>query len=67
MFGLSFDTLTRKLDRGGSLKRQPAAGWMKREEAIMGTLISVELWSDDPAAGEDVVLLPGEHSRVEEG
>jgi thiamine biosynthesis lipoprotein len=55
MFGLSFDTLTRKLDRGGSLKRQPAAGWMKREEAIMGTLISVELWSDDPAAGEAAI------------
>ncbi|MGZ5130000.1 MAG: FAD:protein FMN transferase [Caldimonas sp.] len=27
------------------------AGWIKREEAIMGTAIGVELWSDDRAAG----------------
>ena len=26
-------------------------GWVKREEAIMGTAISVELWSEDRAAG----------------
>ena len=29
----------------------PACGWIKRDEAIMGTAISVELWSDDRAAG----------------
>lgn len=27
------------------------AGWIKREEAIMGTAIGVELWSDDHDAG----------------
>ena len=29
-----------------------AAGWMSRDEAIMGTAIRVELWADDRAAGE---------------
>lgn len=27
-------------------------GWHRREEAIMGTAITVELWADDPATGE---------------
>lgn len=29
-----------------------AAGWVRREEAIMGTAISVELWADDTSVGE---------------
>ena len=29
-----------------------AVGWLKREQAIMGTAIVVELWSDDDGAGE---------------
>jgi FAD:protein FMN transferase len=38
------------------LPPRPAAmpapgGWQRREEAIMGTAISVELWCDDPRAG----------------
>jgi thiamine biosynthesis lipoprotein len=28
------------------------AGWFRREEAIMGTAIQVELWSDDPRRAE---------------
>jgi FAD:protein FMN transferase len=28
-----------------------AAGWVKREEAIMGTAISVQLWADDARTG----------------
>ena len=28
------------------------AGWLRREEAIMGTAISVELWADDARSGE---------------
>jgi thiamine biosynthesis lipoprotein len=28
------------------------SGWHRREEAIMGTAIQVELWSDDPARAE---------------
>jgi thiamine biosynthesis lipoprotein len=30
-------------------------GWRKREEAIMGTAIVVELWSDDDASGEAAI------------
>jgi FAD:protein FMN transferase len=32
-----------------------AGGWLKREEAIMGTAIAVELWSDGRAAGEAAI------------
>jgi thiamine biosynthesis lipoprotein len=31
---------------------RPHGGWIKREQAIMGTAISVELWCDDRRAGE---------------
>lgn len=31
------------------------AGWLHREEPIMGTRITVELWSPDPAAGEAAI------------
>lgn len=30
----------------------PVAGWMSRDEAIMGTAIRVELWADDARMGE---------------
>ena len=32
-----------------------AGGWMKREEAIMGTAIAVELWGETAAAGEAAI------------
>jgi FAD:protein FMN transferase len=32
-----------------------AGGWLRRAEAIMGTAISVELWSEDRQAGEAAV------------
>jgi len=32
-----------------------ASGWLAREEAIMGTAIRVELWSDDRANGEAAI------------
>lgn len=32
-----------------------AGGWVSREEAIMGTAVSVELWSDERAAGEAAI------------
>lgn len=35
-----------------SLRRRAPAGWLKREEAVMGTAISVELWCDDGREGE---------------
>lgn len=48
--------LSSALQRGtGFLRRFGAAaspGWIVREEAIMGTAIRVELWSDDRAQGE---------------
>jgi FAD:protein FMN transferase len=40
------------LDRFG---RAASAGWLKREEAIMGTAICVELWSEERAAGEAAI------------
>jgi thiamine biosynthesis lipoprotein len=39
----------------GFVARTTGAGWIKREEAIMGTAINVELWSDDAAAGESAI------------
>ena len=36
--------------RGGMRAHAPS-GWMSREEAIMGTAIRVELWSEDARAG----------------
>ena len=30
-------------------------GWIKRDEAIMGTAISVELWSDDASEGRAAI------------
>jgi thiamine biosynthesis lipoprotein len=35
--------------------RAASAGWMKRDEAIMGTAISVELWSDDAGEGRAAI------------
>jgi FAD:protein FMN transferase len=40
----------------GRFGRAASAGsWLKREEAIMGTAIAVELWSDERAAGEAAI------------
>ncbi|MGZ3236917.1 MAG: FAD:protein FMN transferase, partial [Burkholderiaceae bacterium] len=56
MFGFSIDSITRNFDQGGSLSKPKSnGGWLKREEAIMGTAISVELWSDDQVAGEAAI------------
>src|SRR5205085_722623 len=30
-------------------------GWLRRDEAIMGTAIRVELWSEEAAAGEEAI------------
>ena len=42
----------RRLDFTARSAAVPAAGWVRRQEAIMGTAISVELWSDDRRQGE---------------
>ena len=42
------------IDVGRSFARAPA-GWLRGEEAIMGTAISVELWCEDRAQGEAAI------------
>jgi thiamine biosynthesis lipoprotein len=43
------------------------ADWVKREEAIMGTRIAVELWADDAARGESLITrVMDEMRRVDE-
>jgi thiamine biosynthesis lipoprotein len=55
MFGLG--SLTRRSAPATSRRAAPPleAGWLSRDEAIMGTAIRVELWSDDRAAGEAAI------------
>jgi len=51
MFGIS-----RALQRAEEPRRHVSpSGWMRRDEAIMGTAISVELWCDDGLAGESAI------------
>nr|WP_295784615.1 FAD:protein FMN transferase [Rhodoferax sp.] len=52
MFDISRATATRKFVAGGPLQYTVNSGWFKREESIMGTAISLELWSDNRADGE---------------
>jgi len=40
---------------GTQRARPPSGGWRVREEAIMGTAIRVELWSDEPSRGEEAI------------
>jgi FAD:protein FMN transferase len=55
MFGIS--KLLQREGRPGVGRVVPAmgGGWFKRDEAIMGTAISVELWADDRAEGESAI------------
>jgi FAD:protein FMN transferase len=48
MFGMSTETT-----HAAAVQRH--AGWMRRDEAIMGTAISVELWCDDALAGRSAI------------
>jgi len=51
MFGIS-----RAPQHANAPHRSPSpAGWMRRDEAIMGTAISVELWSDDALGGTSAI------------
>ena len=44
-----------------------SAEWFSREEAIMGTSVSVELWQDDPAAAQaDMQAVMEEMHRIDE-
>jgi thiamine biosynthesis lipoprotein len=51
MFGLSRSTDGPRGVAPGLLAPAASAGWLKREESIMGTAIAVELWSEDVASG----------------
>jgi thiamine biosynthesis lipoprotein len=42
----------RRFDFTGRSRTEPLAGWVRREEAVMGTAISVELWCEDRRAGD---------------
>jgi len=66
MFGIS--RVRHREGRVSAALAQPpcAGGWLKRDEAIMGTAISVELWADDPAQGEAAIsAVMGEMHRID--
>lgn len=52
MFGTSRNSATRIPAAVAPLYRRANDHWLKREEAIMGTAIKIELWSEDRLAGE---------------
>lgn len=53
---LGLSSLRSRFAGFGAARRAAApAGWLKREEAIMGTAIAVELWADERAAGEAAI------------
>jgi thiamine biosynthesis lipoprotein len=52
MFGISTQSGPVRTATPGLYAGQTVGGWVKRDQAIMGTAISVELWSDDRRAGE---------------
>ncbi|HEX3139001.1 MAG TPA: FAD:protein FMN transferase [Rhizobacter sp.] len=55
LFGTA-KSASRTADTGrGPAHAHSAGGWFSREEAIMGTAIRVELWSDSRAAGEAAI------------
>jgi FAD:protein FMN transferase len=55
MFGLSKAFQRSHAAAKPALAAPSNDGWRKREEAIMGTAISVELWSEDLVAGESAI------------
>ena len=55
MFGFAKASSRTGRPAPGVIGRAAIDGWMKRDEAIMGTAISVELWSDDPEQGSAAI------------
>lgn len=52
--------------RGPAPAGATTTGWLKREEAIMGTAISVELWADDARTGAAAAAaVMGEMHRID--
>lgn len=67
MFGISRVTATRKYVAGDPPQDRATGGWLKRDEAIMGTTISVELWSNDrPAAEAAMQAVMQEMHRIDQ-
>jgi thiamine biosynthesis lipoprotein len=52
MFGFAKATSLAGGVMPGVIGRAANGGWMKRDEGVMGTAISVELWSDEPRRGK---------------
>jgi FAD:protein FMN transferase len=69
MLQTAHDPSQRRFDftrRGPSPAGASATGWIKREEAIMGTAISVELWADDARTGTAAAAaVMGEMHRID--
>jgi len=55
MFGLAKTNPASGRPAPGAMAAARGAGWLKRDEAIMGTAISVELWSDDASEGRAAI------------
>ena len=55
MLELSRENFSQNMKQNSAFKSAESCGWMKREESIMGTAISVELWSDDELAGNAAI------------
>ena len=55
MLELTRENFSQNMKQNSAFKSAESCGWMKREESIMGTAISVELWSDDELAGNAAI------------
>ena len=55
MFGISKVIQRARVFSPGIIAAASLGGWLKRDEVIMGTSISVELFSDSHAAGESAI------------
>jgi len=55
MFGITSTAPRTAFSLPQRFARTAAGGWLKREEAIMGTAITVELWSEHRSAGESAI------------
>jgi len=58
MFGFSRDSTFRETANNKARSLTPLSnhGWIKCDEAIMGTAINVELWCDDRSVGEAAIV-----------
>lgn len=52
MLSTAFHPMQLRFDFARRRPQAAAAGWVQRDEAVMGTTIHVELWADEQRAGE---------------